>query len=226
MTNMSRQPPQHESSGSTDPTPKSSDSRHSSPPLAFNSAVRPGTGSEDPSSSPQPPHVVPSSSSEGYPSWLPKRPPPPAPHSTIHSSTAGLYADSVAAGGGGPSAGMETFVGGRKPTPRSVRIVSLQDSDDIAVAPSRRSSAAQPAHARVWSRATSAGLTTTAFSSAATTQAHVPRPRFRSSNFHPELLRHPDWKMRVWFLLFPILVFAHLPLQTFFDFNAVFMLLT
>ncbi|TCD63793.1 hypothetical protein EIP91_004944 [Steccherinum ochraceum] len=32
--------------------------------------------------------------------------------------------------------------------------------------------------------------------------------------------------MRVWFYLFPIFVFAHIPLQTFFDFNAVFMLLS
>lgn len=217
MTNSSRQSP-HDPSGSADPTPKSSASRHSSPPLVFSSGGRPGTASEEPSSSPQSPPPVQSSGSEGYPSWLPKRPPPPAPRSTIHSTTPALFTESA-----GPSAGMEPFVGGRKPTPRSVRIVSLQDSLPGDVVPSRRSSA--PAHARVWSRATSAGLTTTAFSSA-TTQTHVPRPRFRSSHFHPELLRHPDWKMRVWFFLFPIFVFAHIPLQTFFDFNAVFMLLS
>ncbi|KAH8105218.1 hypothetical protein BXZ70DRAFT_1042888 [Cristinia sonorae] len=211
---MSRQPT-HDSSGSADPTPKSSASRHSSPPVAFTQAQQKAAAEEPSSSSPQSPQAVPSSSSEGYPSWLPKRPPPPAPRSTIHSTVPALFTDSP-----GTSAGMEPFVGGRKPTPRSVRIVSLQDSD---IVPSRRSSA--PAHARVWSRATSAGLTTTAFSSAAT-QTHVPRPRFRSSNFHPELLRHPDVKMRIWFFLFPIFVFSHIPLQTFFDFNAVFMLLT
>lgn len=218
MTNMSRQPP-HEHSGSADPTPKSSASRQSSPPLVFTSGGPPGTGSEEPSSSPQSPQVVPSSSSEGYPSWLPKRPPPPAPRSTIHSTTAaGLFSEAA-----GPSAGMEPFVGGRKPTPRSVRIVSLQDSVQEDMIPSRRSSA--PAHARVWSRATSAGLTTTAFSSAPT-QTHVPRPRFRSLHFRPDILRNPDWKMRMWFFLFPLFVFAHIPLQTFFDFNAVFMLLS
>lgn len=212
---MSRQQP-HDRSISADPTPKSS-SRHT-PPLAFNTG--PGTASEEPSSSsPQSPQVVQSSSSEGYPSWLPKRPPPPAPRSTIHSTVPGMLSESS----GRSAGGTEPFVGGRKPTPRSVRIVSLQDSMQGDIIPSRRSSA--PAHARVWSRATSAGLTTTAFSSAPT-QTHVARPRFRSSNFHPELLRHPDWKMRVWFFLFPIFVFAHIPLQTFFDFNAVFMLLT
>src|SRR6266852_278115 len=89
---------------------------------------------------------VSSTSSEGYPSWLPKRPPPPAPGSTLHSlSTAMMFgADGPAEqhpGGGGAGAGPASasedrqqqtpvpFSGGRKPTPRSVRIVSMQDSN-------------------------------------------------------------------------------------------------
>jgi hypothetical protein len=31
--------------------------------------------------------------------------------------------------------------------------------------------------------------------------------------------------MRLYFYLWPLLVFAHIPLQTFFDFNAVFVLI-
>lgn len=31
--------------------------------------------------------------------------------------------------------------------------------------------------------------------------------------------------MRLFYYLFPVFVFAHIPLQTFFDFNAVFILI-
>ena len=128
----------------------------------------------------------------------------------------------------GPSGGEQYFVG-RKPTPRSVRIVSLQNStySEKDRQPPRREStdpsrAFSGAHTRVWSRATSAGLSPTLFSSAAT----VRRPRFRSSSLHLDILRSPSWKMRLWYYLYPLFVFLHIPLQTFFDFNAVFMLLS
>ncbi|KAH9943588.1 hypothetical protein B0H21DRAFT_487229 [Amylocystis lapponica] len=166
-----------------------------------------------------------SSSSEGYPSWLPKRPPPPAPRSTLQSSIAGMYTEA------GPS--NEPFVVGRKPTPRSVRIVSLQGSSqgekDDARQPRREPTDqsrvwSNPAHARVWSRATSAGLTPTLLGSGMLPPS-FPRPRFRSPALHTELLRNPSWRTRLLFYLFPLFVFAHIPLQTFFDFNAVYMLI-
>lgn len=221
LTDMSR--PQNDRS--QEPTPKSSTSYHSSPLLEF--GERPGThppGTEQSSSSPQSPHQD-SSVSEGYPSWLPKRPPPPAPRSTIHSSSAvGMFSESTT-GGAGPSG--DPWYGGRKPTPRSVRIVSLQNSnygDKEQLHPRRESTdpsrAFSGAHTRVWSRATSAGMSGTLFSAGS-----VPRPRFRSSSLHLELLQSPSWKMRLWYYLFPIFVFMHIPLQTFFDFNAVFILL-
>lgn len=125
----------------------------------------------------------------------------------------------------GPSG--EPFFIGRKPTPRSVRIVSLQNSDlsEKDKHPRRESTdpsrAFSGAHARVWSRATSAGLSPTLFSQATS----VPRPRFRSSSLHLELLRSPSWKMRLCYYLYPLFVFLHIPLQTFFDFNAVYILL-
>ena len=167
-------------------------------------------------------------SSEGYPSWLPDRPPPPEPRSTVHSASASaMYGgDAGPSGHSGPSHEQQQFVG-RKPTPRSIRIVSVQNStlSERDKQPKRESTdptrLAPGAPPRVWSRATSAGLSTTLFSSAAA----VPRPRFRSSSLHLEILRSPSWKMRVWFYLYPVLVFFHLPLQTFFDFNAVFILL-
>lgn len=39
------------------------------------------------------------------------------------------------------------------------------------------------------------------------------------------LLRDPGWAMRVWFWVWPVLVFGHVPVQTFLDFNAVFIML-
>ncbi|KAH9953468.1 hypothetical protein BC827DRAFT_134941 [Russula dissimulans] len=234
-----------------------------------------------------------SSSSEGYPSWLPKRPPPPAPGSTLHSLSTHMMFGSDAAGPadtfpGGP-AGMTTaggsrasgerqqtplpFSGGRKPTPRSVRIVSMQDSSaaagpgtpggtggsaprimmtDQTTRTTRVSStaAAVPSphtprfpslpflpslfRSRVWSRATASaafgGLSPTLLSSSQTPDARlraaiVAPPKFRSPGLHLELLRDPSWKTRLHFYLFPLLVLAHVPLQTYFDFNAVFILI-
>lgn len=207
---------QHEPTASSQPTPKSSS--QSSSPIQFDSRAAPQLTTEPSSSSPRSPQQD-SSASEGYPSWLPKRPPPPGPRSTVHStSVLGMFNEA------GPS--NEPFVGGRKPTPRSVRIVSLQDSlyAEKELHPRRESTDPSRlfagAHNRVWSRATSAGLSPTLFSSPS-----VPRPRFRSASLHLELLQNPSWKMRLWYYLYPLLVFLHIPLQTFFDFNAVFIIL-
>ncbi|EKM51050.1 uncharacterized protein PHACADRAFT_32092 [Phanerochaete carnosa HHB-10118-sp] len=215
---------QYDPPTSAQPSPKSSSSSSSrqslptepgAPPVQQQASTEPST------STPQSPRF--DSSIEGYPSWLPKRPPPPAPPTAYSTRTSGLgmYSDA------GPSS--EPFYGvGRKPTPRSVRIVSLQNSSlsDKDRHPRRREStdpirAFSAAHNRVWSRATSAGLSPTLFSS----PPSLPRPRFRASSLHLELLRSPSWNMRLWYYLYPLFVFAHIPLQTFFDFNAVFILL-
>lgn len=169
----------------------------------------PGTGSEQEqsSASPQPRY---SEASDGYPSWLPKRPPPPAPASTFHSSA--------------PSE--PYLVHGRKPTPRSVRIISTQDSnqdDRREPTDQTRVGSGNPLHQRVWSRATSAGMSPTVLGSM--NGALVPRPRFRSSALHLELLQSPSPWMKLQFYLLPFFVFSHIPLQTFFDFNAVFILI-
>ena len=224
-----------------------------------------------------------STSSEGYPSWLPKRPPPPAPGSTLHSlSTAMMFGSDGPAEhpGGGPSEDRQhqqtpvPFSGGRKPTPRSVRIVSMQDSNAATTAtgagasgpggrretgtdrttttrvsssvgatlPPPRPSSSFPFsfpspsffRSRVWSRAAKAsakgGLSPTLFSSSQTPDARLRAaiaapPKFRSPGLHLELLRDPSWKTRIHFYLFPILVLAHVPLQTYFDFNAIYILI-
>ncbi|KAJ6510777.1 hypothetical protein C8R45DRAFT_1161753 [Mycena sanguinolenta] len=149
-----------------------------------------------------------SAASEGYPSWLPRRPlhPAPPPTSTFHSEREFPVE---------PVVETETppVVGGRKATPRSVRIVSLQQ--EAAAGQARR----EPTEPRVWSRAMGTPLL-------AQSQPHVDRaqPRFRAKGLHLELLRYPSPWMRLYFLAWPLLVFAHVPLQTFFDFNALFVL--
>ena len=224
-----------------------------------------------------------SSSSEGYPSWLPKRPPPPAPGSTLHSlSTAMMFGSDGPAeqqhpgpgGGGRPASGASEgdrqpqtpvpFSGGRKPTPRSVRIVSMQDSNAATSATggpagagaggagSRRelgtdrtrvsSSAGAPPRSSssffcslVWSRGAAkasaiSGLSPTLFSSSQTPDARLrvaiaTPPKFRSPGLHLELLRDPSFKTRIHFYLWPIIILAHVPLQTFLDLNTLFILI-
>jgi hypothetical protein len=115
----------------------------------------------------------------------------------------------------------EPFVGGRKPTPRSVRIINMPETSQGE----RREPTDQTraGHNRVWSRATGAGMSPTVFGSAMGL-AHLPRPKFRTPALHPELLRSPSIRARIQFYLLPLFVFAHIPLQTFFDFNAVYIL--
>lgn len=52
-----------------------------------------------------------------------------------------------------------------------------------------------------------------------------PRPRFNTRGLHLELLRSPSVWMRVYYRLWPFLVLAHVPIQTFFDFNTAYMLI-
>ena len=157
-----------------------------------------------------------SESSEGYPSWLPKRPPVPAPASTVHSFVGALHPDS------GP---IEPV--GRKPTPRSIRIVSVEDSqnerDGGRREPTDQTRVSQPGHLRVWSRATTTGMSPTALSTLI--GQSVPVPRFNTNGLNLQLLRNPSPLARLHFYLLPIITFYHIPLQTFFDFNAVFTLI-
>jgi hypothetical protein len=209
---MSRQPSLNDGQQHQQPSPSSS-------AVGDSPVDNRGDISERPSSSSR--NRV-SEGSEGYPSWLPKRPLHPPPGSTIQSS-------SYMHGPPGPS--NEQFVSGRKPTPRSVRIISLQDSADGGGERDRlgrREPTDQtrvshtPFHARVWSRATAP----TMFDSSTPffTPAPPPPPRFNSTGLRLELLRNPSPVFRLYFYLLPLLVFAHIPLQTFLDFNAVFIL--
>ena len=192
----------------------------------------PGSSSrQGASATPSPTDNPPSSSrlskdSEGYPSWLPKRPPPPAPTSTFQSSIIGGLHGST------PSPVEPTpFVGGRKPTPRSVRIVNLQDSFVGAVEkdgligrePTDQTQVGVNVPPKVWTRAS--GVPPTTFNASEHDElAPLPQPRFNAKNLHLQILDHPSKWMRAYYFLWPLIVFYHIPLQTFFDFNAVFVL--
>lgn len=130
--------------------------------------------------------------SDSYPSWLPKRPPPPAPHSTYDSSADPHHTP------------------GRKPTPRSVRIVASNIP--------WREPTGDSAETRV-------PQTPQRLSRGPPLPPPSPRPRFRAPSLQLSLLRSPALFMRIRYILHPVFIFSHLLLQTYFDFNVVFMLL-
>src|SRR6266481_3818449 len=109
--------------------------------------------------------------SDSYPSWLPKRLPPPVPASTYQSS-----ADPH------PPAADVFATQGRKPSPRSIRIVAgtvpwREPTGDLA-------ETRVPSQPRRVSRAS---LPPT---------PPLPRPRFRAPSLHLSLLHSPTWSMR------------------------------
>jgi hypothetical protein len=167
---------------------------------------------------------------EGYPSWLPKRPLHPAPPSTSYSTFDPRH------GAPGPS---ESFpfagIHGRTPAPRHTRVVSYLDEKDQSFArePTDQSRVTIDApyrqhlhHPRAWSRATGAGISPTLQSADAWfgLGRGRPRPTFRAQGLHLEAYRRPGKLFRLLFYLFPVFVFAHIPLQTFLDINVVFIL--
>jgi hypothetical protein len=196
-----------------------------SPPNASNSppSAQPSNHQRDhsrPSSASPAPRM--SRDSEGYPSWLPRRPPPPAPTSTMHSSNGLPEPD--------PDTDPELFasIGGRKPTPRSVRIVSLQGVNPPgSKKPSRRRT--DNSRPRGWSRATAPRLSSSdaqgGFSYPYYTSLRIPQPKFNAKTLDLTTIVTPSILARLYFNLFPLLAFTHLPLQTYFDFNAVFVLI-
>lgn len=164
-----------------------------------------------------------SKDSEGYPSWLPKRPPPPPPTSTLQSSMIGGFHDST------PSPVDPPFVGGRKPTPRSVRIVSLEDSFVGAVEKETRFTRRPTDQTRVDLPPKVLARASTVLPAAFNASEHdeflpLPQPRFNAKKLHLQLLRNPSRWMKLYFYLWPLIVLYHIPLQSFFDFNAVFIL--
>lgn len=210
---------------SPDPQPSNGNS-NKSPTTADPSPTNNVADTSQPSSTSPPPRM--SKDSEGYPSWLPKRPPPPAPASTMHSSVGVLEPD--------PDTDPELFasLGGRKPTPRSVRIVSLHGVNPLGrgkFGRHGRDNSRLGAPGRAWSRGTApsmpaAGDEQNGYTYAYHTSTRIPQPKFNTKNLDLKTpMVTPSTWARLYFFIFPILAFAHLPLQTYFDFNAVYILI-
>lgn len=143
----------------------------------------------------RPPINLMSNDSVDYPSWLPRRPPPPGPQSTIQSSIlTDIHQDDD---------GELDLSGFKRPTPRSVRIVNLPPKVKVRTG----------------------GPPTTVDDPLSVPPLPLPQPRFNAKNLHIQLLRSPSRWMKSYYYLWPFLIFYHLPLQSFFDFNAVYILL-
>ncbi|KAF8996091.1 hypothetical protein BDZ89DRAFT_815077 [Hymenopellis radicata] len=192
-------------------------SRHPTPDRAASTPEQAGVETDGTNTSPSSPQRM---DSEGYPSWLPQRPPPPAPGSTFQSSTVAL--DTVAA------ATPTSYVGGRKATPRSVRIVSLPDSNygdenDRRVPTDHTRVASGHLHPRVWSRATGGAVSPTVLGDPYL--ARLSKPRFNAPSLRLDIVRSNNFFVHLYFHFFRVFIFAHLVLQTFFDFNAIFIII-
>ncbi len=88
---------------------------------------------------------------------------------------------------------------GRTANSRLVRVVSVSETDEVVLQPHPRR------HVQ-------------------TNGSKPPRPRFNAPNLHLEILISPNTLFRVYFLLFRTFIFAHLLLQTFLDFNVVYII--
>lgn len=121
------------------------------------------------------------------------------------------------------TAAQPTFGWGRRaPVPRSVRIVNMPETGHEKD-PSRKEPTEQSRiHQGRVPRGAAAAFSPTLFTSSSPTP---PPPRFRAPALHLELLRNPSIISHIRYVLFPIIVFAHIPLQAFLDFNVVFILL-
>jgi hypothetical protein len=124
------------------------------------------------------------------------------------------------------SGGPPPFIGGRKPTPRSMRVVRVEpgaslDADTLGrrIPTDATRVPGMSNHPRAYSRT---GTPATLNGHALDRQR---RPRFRARGFRPVLLRDPSIWARLRFYTLWITVFYHVPLQSFLDFNAVYILL-
>jgi len=171
-----------------------------------------------------------SGSDSNYPSWLPRRPSKPVPRSS-HDGLGAMRSSNETSSSGmpdssGPGKRRWAHKYGRKPTQRAVRVVAMPPDHSDPVGLSGRS------------RSVAFGTRTSMEGSGELSPRHETfngngqryptlsgaRPRFRAPGLHLELAQHPSMWNRLLFILFPIIIFAHIPIQAFLDYNAAFML--
>lgn len=208
------------------------------PPMAFQNQPSTSGNTQPPSPEPRPSSsfIIPanvraSSESEGgYPSWLPRRPGPPAPSSSHgggefrssaedSSGTSPVIDDAVAQLQGRAFQSRKRVRDGRNPTQRSVRIVSMPTEQEQAEMRANMPRQPTPVFPR------GADLLTPNTPLTPGVDQPPPQPRFRAPGLHLELLRSPSILDHIHYYLLPLFVFAHVPIQAYFDFNAAYILL-
>jgi hypothetical protein len=167
-------------------------------------------------------------SDSNYPSWLPKRPGKPVPRSP-HDGLGEMRSSNETSSSGAPDPSGSSRKRwahryGRKPTQRAVRVVAVHPdhSDPVGLSGRSRSVAFGTRPSMESSGEPSPPDDT--FNGQRYPRLSGARPRFRAPGLHLELAQHPSTWNRLLFIMFPIIIFAHIPIQAFLDFNAVFML--
>lgn len=174
-----------------------------------------------------------------YPSWLPKRPGKPVLGRISHDSqqqggggdmrtsnettSSSGRADASNTGSGGRRPWAAKY--GRRPADRAVRILAVpRDHTDPAGLATRSRSIAFRTATSVGEGSSEPSPVGDSFAGREQPRLSGARPRFRTRDLHLELARHPSLWNRLLFFLFPIIIFAYIPIQAFLDYNAVFML--
>lgn len=176
-----------------------------------------------------------SGSDTNYPSWLPRRPGKPVPGRVSYEGQHGeLRSSNETSSSGRPDAANTGSRGrrpwahkyGRRPAQRAVRILAVPTNHtDPAGLTNRSRSVAFGDAASGEEASAEPSPVTESFSGPEPPRLSGARPRFRARDLHLELARHPSPWNRLLFFLFPVVIFAYIPIQAFLDFNAVFMLM-
>ncbi|KAF8319490.1 uncharacterized protein EI90DRAFT_3132601 [Cantharellus anzutake] len=179
--------------------------------------------------------------SSEYPSWLPRRPHPPVPASSTNTGAGSPAAErEVRSSAEGSSAVSPDHTmqspttparsgtrrphsEGRDPTPRSVRILTAPRSRGVGSGLINRS--ASLAHTPKVAAPNDTTAPTFPTPSIPDVAADGHRPRFRANGLHLGIMRNPSLLNHIYFYLFPVMVFVHIPLQSYLDFNAAYILL-
>ncbi|KDQ12604.1 hypothetical protein BOTBODRAFT_56655 [Botryobasidium botryosum FD-172 SS1] len=210
--------------------------RPSSSLLPADSPPPPAPSTNQPSSPSSP------GSEKRYPSWLPKRPPPPEPASTLPSAREPRtstdadvddhdHDDSAYPSPHGVLDALHRLTGHeRKPTPRSIRIINIAPPAPAALGPHtpENNLDIDGGDEKTGKRRSQQPYNRASIMSHMSLSAELalpPMPRFRARAHNLALLRNPSLLFRVWHVLLPFFAIVTFALQTFFDFNVVYILL-
>ena len=108
--------------------------------------------------------------------------------------------------------------------PCSIHVICMQNTSQDCCNPKDQAHLSNPLHPCMWSRVTMAGLSLMPVSTAVNVQGCV-LSLVSLIGLHPELLWNPSTFAHIYLHLLPLIISCSLSLQTFFNFNAEYMLL-